>query len=54
MTGRCLTATCSMRCANQALGLGPSGDDQERGIMSGIFKVALFPAALLEGAAFLL
>lgn len=34
--GRCLAATRSIRCANQACSLGPSGDDRERGKRSGI------------------
>jgi hypothetical protein len=36
-SGAALRATRSIRCANQACSLGPSGDDQERLRMSGIF-----------------
>ena len=50
MIRRCLAATRSIRCANQACSLGPSGDDRERGSNEREFlAVALFPAALLEG-----
>jgi hypothetical protein len=50
------SATCSMRAAHQAYGLGPVGYDQERfQKCAGGLKDALFPAArmlaLLEGAA---
>jgi hypothetical protein len=48
-------ATRSMRFADQACSLGRSGNDQEREGASaskcaGTFKVALFSAALHEGA----
>jgi hypothetical protein len=50
--GRCLTATRSIRCANQACSLGLSVTIGSVFKMSGIFKAALFSAALLEGAVF--